>query len=66
MTAGGSPLGSRLAISVTEAAELIGVSRSTYYREAAKGRLPLLHISPRRSVVPTRALMSVIDQEVPS
>lgn len=57
------PLLERLAVSVPEAAALIGVSTSTYYREAAAGRLPLVRISPRRSVVPTAALAAVINKE---
>lgn len=54
-----------LAVSVPKAAALIGISTSTYYREAAAGRLPLIRISPRRSVVPTAALARVIEQEAP-
>lgn len=53
-----------LAVSVPQAAALIGVSTSTYYREAAAGRLPLVRISPRRSVVPMAALVRVINKEV--
>lgn len=58
-----SPITDRLAVSVPEAAALIGISTSTYYREAAAGRLPLVRISPRRSVVPTAALVHVINKE---
>lgn len=54
------PLEERLTISVEEAAELLGVSRSTAYSLVRQGELPSLRLG-RRIVVPVRRLLALLD-----
>ena len=54
------PLEARLTITVDEAAELLGVSRSTAYSLVRQGQLPSLRLG-RRIVVPVRRLLAVLD-----
>lgn len=49
---------SRLAISVTEAAELLGISRALAYELVARGELPSVRLG-RRLVVPRVALVAM-------
>ena len=49
-----------MAVSVEEAAELLGISRSFAYELCARGQLPVLRLG-RRLVVPHRALLELID-----
>lgn len=47
----------RLVLSVTEAAEVLGISRTFAYELARGGQLPVLHLG-RRLLVPRAALVS--------
>jgi excisionase family DNA binding protein len=50
----------RLTVSVDEAAEMLGISRSFAYELCARGQLPTLRLG-RRLIVPRRALRELID-----
>ena len=50
----------RATVTVTEAAHVLGVSRSTAYELVHAGTLPALRLG-RRIVVPTRALEELLD-----
>lgn len=50
-------------ISVEHAARLLGVSRSTAYRAAARGQLPTL-VFGRRLLVPTARLLEMLGVSV--
>jgi len=56
----GEIVGRRLALSVEEAAELLGISRSLAYELAARGQLPVLRLG-RRLVIPRAALERLLD-----
>ncbi len=49
----------RLAISVAEAAVLLGISRALAYELVARGDLPSLRLG-RRLVIPRRALLALV------
>lgn len=49
-------------LSVEEAAELLGLSRSAAYRAAARGELPTLRFG-KRLIVPTRRLREMLGYE---
>ncbi len=49
-------------ISVEEAGELLGISRRSAYRAAARGELPTLRLG-RRLVVPTAKLLALLGVE---
>ena len=51
----------RLVVSVTEAAELLGISRGLAYELARAGQLPSLRLG-RRLVVPRAALLTWLDR----
>lgn len=46
-------------MTVEEAGELLGLSRSSAYRAAARGELPTLRFG-RRLIVPTRRLLALL------
>ena len=46
-------------MTIEEAGELLGLSRSSAYRAAAKGELPTLRFG-RRLIVPTRRLLTLL------
>lgn len=50
----------RLTLSVTEAAELLGIGRGTAYECVRTGELPSIKLG-RRIVIPKRALQALID-----
>ena len=50
----------RLTMSVEEASEALGISRSLTYELVRRGELPSLRLG-RRIVVPVRALESLVD-----
>ena len=50
------------AVSVTEAARLLGLSRRSAYRAAAAGELPTVRIGGR-ILVPVHRLLELLDQE---
>jgi excisionase family DNA binding protein len=55
----GQSFGDRLVFTVTEAAELLGVSRAFAYELAARGELPVLRLG-RRIVIPKAALLALV------
>jgi excisionase family DNA binding protein len=52
-------------MTIEEAGELLGLSRSSAYRAAARGELPTLRFG-RRLVVPTGRLLSLLGFPEPS
>ena len=56
------PLEGRLTLTVDEAAEALGVSRSTAYSLVQRGELPSVRLG-RRIVVPARRLLALLDGE---
>jgi excisionase family DNA binding protein len=52
-------------MSIDEAAELLGVCRSTMYRAAKDGEIPVIKIG-RRYLVPTARLVQLLGSEEPS
>lgn len=50
----------RATLTVPEAAQILGISRSTAYELARVGTLPVLRLG-RRLVVPTRALAALLE-----
>lgn len=50
-----------LAVSIPEAARLLGISRDQGYRLAATGELPILSLGRRRKVVPRRAIDAMLE-----
>jgi excisionase family DNA binding protein len=53
----------RLTLTVEEAAQLLGVSRSYAYELVRQGALPCLRLG-RRIVIPVRALEALLDRVV--
>lgn len=53
----------RLAVSVPEAAQMLGLSRSSAYEAARTGRLPTVRVG-HRVLVPMTALRDWLDTEV--
>ena len=49
-------------ISVADAANKLNISRSTFYRLVASGRIALVRISARRVGVPESAVLSIIGE----
>lgn len=64
-TASVRPTGYPPTITVEQAAELLGVSRSSGYRAAAVGEIPTIRIG-RRLLVPTGKLFDLLGFVVPS
>ena len=60
MTAGGDESHEPLVLTVTEAAEILGISRSFAYELCRTGELPALRLG-RRVVVPRRALVDFVE-----
>jgi excisionase family DNA binding protein len=52
-------LGNRLALTVTEASSLLGISRALAYELVARGEIPSIRLG-RRLVVPTAALLDLL------
>jgi len=50
----------RLTLTVTEAAELLGISRALAYELVGRGELPALRLG-RRLVVPRKALEALVE-----
>ena len=55
--------GERLAISVSEAARRLGLSRSSAYRAVDRGELPVIRLGRHRILVPVRALERLVGIE---
>ena len=51
----------RLTVSVSEAAQLLGIGRGTAYECVRTGQIPSIKLG-RRIVIPTRALEALLDQ----
>ncbi len=51
----------RLTVSVAEAAEMLGISKSAAYEYARTGELPTVRMG-RRLLVPTKALEALLDR----
>lgn len=58
-----SDAGDRIAVSVTEAAERIGVSPSYAYRLVRERKLPAIRTWGRRVVIPLRALEDYVNEQ---
>jgi excisionase family DNA binding protein len=56
----------RPTLTVREAADIVGIGAQTYYEGAARGNLPAVRISPRRIVVPTAELWTLLGMELPT
>ena len=54
----------RLTWTITEAAQLLGISRATAYEAARRGELPVRLIG-RRMLVPRIALLRLLEQDAP-
>ena len=55
----------KITYTVTEAAELLGISRSSAYECVRRGEIPSLTLG-RRVVIPCRALEALLDCSSPS
>ncbi len=64
-TPAGGRTANRATITVTEAAEVLGISRSTAYELARDGTLPSLRLG-RRLVVPRHALQELLNSALPA
>ena len=53
----------KLAVSATEAARLLSVSKSTVYGLCERGVLPHIRISEKRLVIPVRQLEDWLDKQ---
>lgn len=53
----------KLAVSVSEAAKLISVSKSTCYQMCEQGRLPAIRITEKRLIIPVKALQEWLDKQ---
>lgn len=62
---GSSPMGERdrLVFTITEAAEVFGISRAFAYELCARGELPVIRLG-RRRLVPKKALLALVGAEV--
>lgn len=50
-------------VSVTRAAELLGIGRGSAYRMARDGRLPVIELGPQRVRVKSAALLAMLEGE---
>ena len=48
----------RLAVSVSEAARLLSISKSTFYRLVQEGKAPAIRVTEKRLIVPVAALQA--------
>jgi excisionase family DNA binding protein len=61
-TSARTPESDRLTWTITEAAQLLGISRATAYEAAHRGELPVRLIG-RRMLVPRVALLRLLEQD---
>ena len=54
----------RLTWTITEVAQLLGISRATAYEAAHRGELPV-HVIGRRMLVPRIALRRLLERDTP-
>ena len=59
-----TPRSERLTWTITEAAQLLGISRATAYEAAHRGELPVRLIG-RRMLVPRVALLRLLEHDAP-
>lgn len=52
-----------MAVSLTEAARLLGISKSLAYKLAASGEIPTITMGERRKIVPMAALEKLVENE---
>jgi excisionase family DNA binding protein len=55
----------RLTWTITEVAQLLGISRATAYEAAHRGELPV-HVIGRRMLVPRIALLRLLERHTPT
>jgi excisionase family DNA binding protein len=62
---GASPMAERdrLVLTITEAAEVLGISRAFAYELCARGDLPVIRLG-RRRLVPKKALLALVGGDV--
>lgn len=51
-----------MAVSLTEAARLLGISKSLAYKLAASGEIPTITMGERRKIVPMAALEKLVEK----
>ena len=51
----------KLTYTITETAQLLGLSRGLCYQLAREGRIPVIRLGERRLVVPKVALMRILN-----
>jgi len=56
------PPGTRLTVTVEEAAELLGISRDIAFREIRAGTIPALRLGASRIVVPVQGLLDLVEE----
>ncbi|WP_305779507.1 excisionase family DNA-binding protein [Nocardia nova] len=56
-------LRSTATISITRAAEILGVSRGLGYQMARDGRLPVIELGPRRMRVKSAGLLAMLESD---
>ena len=61
-TSAPTPDADRLVLTITEAAEVLGISRAFAYELCARGELPVIRLG-RRRLVPKKALLALIGVE---
>jgi excisionase family DNA binding protein len=62
--ASGSSMGRRMTITVEEAAEILGISRTSAYLCATRHEIPTLRLG-RRVLVPVARFMAMLDDQPP-
>lgn len=55
--------GQKLAISVDEAARILGISRNLAYEAVRRGDIPSIRVGQKRILIPVRALERLLDGE---
>lgn len=51
-----------MAVSLPEAAKLLGISKSLAYKLAASGEIPTIQMGERRKIVPMAALEKLVEK----
>ena len=54
----------RATVTVDEAARILGIGRAAAYEGVRSGRIPAVRVSPRRIVVPKRALENLLSAQI--
>lgn len=53
-----------MAVSVTEAAGMVGISKSTAYSLVERGELPAVRITEKRLIIPVKALEEWLNKKI--